>query len=45
MVIKLGDAVIENESSPSWATGENIITITVTLGEASKTYTVTVTKE
>ena len=42
--IKLGETEIENESSPTWETGENTLTIKVTNGEASTTYTVTVTK-
>ena len=46
IVIKLGDTVIENESSPTWETGENVLTITVSKeGATSTTYTVTVTKE
>lgn len=46
--IKLGDTVIENESSPTWAAGENTLTIKVTASDEfaseTKTYTVTVTK-
>ncbi len=46
IVIKLGDTVIENESSPTWETGENVLTITVSKeGATSTTYTVIVTKE
>lgn len=43
--IKLGDTEIENESSPTWNAGDNVLTIKVSneIGE-SKTYTVTVTK-
>ena len=43
--IKLGDTEIENESSPTWTAGDNVLTIKVSnvIGE-SKTYTVTVTK-
>ena len=45
IVIKLGDTVIENESSPSWSVGENTLTITVSkAGATSTTYTVVVTK-
>ena len=42
--IKLGNTVIENESSPTWESGVNILTIKVTNGDVSTTYTVTVTK-
>lgn len=46
--IKLGDTVIENESSPTWEAGENTLTIKVTASDEfaseTKTYTVTVTK-
>lgn len=46
--IKLGDTVIENESSPTWDVGENTLTIKVTASDEfaseTKTYTVTVTK-
>lgn len=44
--LKLGDTEIENESSPTWEVGDNVITITVTnaIGN-SEEYTVTVTKE
>lgn len=41
--IKFGDATIENGSAIEWASGENIVTITVTDGESVTTYTVTVT--
>lgn len=43
--IKVGDTTIENESAPTWDSGENILTVTVTNGGESTTYTVTVTKE
>lgn len=43
--IKVGDTTIENESSPVWETGENTLTVEVTNGGESTTYTVTVTKE
>lgn len=44
--LKLGDTEIENESSPAWEVGDNVITVTVTnaIGD-SEEYTVTVTKE
>ena len=43
--ILLGDEEIENESSPSWETGENTLTITVTGDAGDKVYTVVITKE
>ncbi len=43
--IKNGETVVESGSSATWNTGENIVTIKVTNGSYSKTYTVTVTKE
>lgn len=46
--IKLGDTEIDNGSSPSWETGENVLTVKVTASDEfaseTKTYTVTVTK-
>lgn len=44
--LKLGDTKIENESSPTWEVGDNVITVMVTnaIGD-SEEYTVTVTKE
>lgn len=43
--IKVGDTEIENESSATWAVGENTLTVKVTEnGKAPTTYTVTVTK-
>ena len=46
--IKLGDTVIQNESTATWETGENTLTVKVTNGtgtaKVTKTYTVTVTK-
>ena len=42
--IKLGDTEIENGGSAAWEAGENTLTVTVTDGSVSKTYTVTVTK-
>lgn len=43
--IKVGDTTIENETAPTWTVGENILTVKVTNGGRSTTYTVTVTKE
>lgn len=43
--ISLGAAPIDNGSQVTWATGENTLTIKVTNGGKSTTYTVTVTKE
>ena len=45
--ITVGETEIENASSPTWAAGENVVTIKVTDGTGptlTKTYTVTVTK-
>lgn len=44
--VKVGDKVIANGSSATWATGANTVTITVTAedGKTTKAYTVTVTK-
>ena len=42
--ILLGETEIDNASSATWETGENTLTITVTNGEESTVYTVTVTK-
>jgi len=46
LVLELDGTEIENESSPTWEVGDNVITITVTnaIGD-SEEYTVTVTKE
>lgn len=46
VVLELDRVEIENESSPSWEVGDNVIEITVTnaIGD-SEVYTVTVTKE
>lgn len=43
--ITMGAVPIENGSQVTWDTGENVLTIKVTNGSASTTYTVTVTKE
>lgn len=44
VVIKNGDTTVENEGSATWSAGENTLTVTVTNGDQSKVYTVTVTK-
>lgn len=44
ITIKLGDTEIQNESSPSWEVGENVLTITVANDDGETEYTVTVTK-
>lgn len=44
VLIKNGDTTVTNGGSASWEDGENILTIKVTKGTLSKTYTVTVTK-
>ena len=45
VVIVLGeDASVANGESATWEDGENTLTITVTNGAATKSYTVTVTK-
>ena len=43
--ISKGVTPVENGSQVSWDVGENILTITVTNGSSSTTYTVTVTKQ
>lgn len=43
--IKLGDTVKQNGDTLTWETGENVVTVKVTSGSVSETYTVTVTKE
>ena len=42
--IVVNDTELENNTSYTWNTGENIVEITVTDGSAKKIYTVTVTK-
>lgn len=42
--ITVGETEIDNGSSATWETGENVVTVKVTDGSVSKTYTVTVTK-
>ncbi len=46
VVIKVGDEIIENGTAAAWKDGANTVTITVTAadGEATNSYTVTVTK-
>lgn len=43
--IKVGQKAVVNGAAATWTTGENAVTIKVTDGDQSKTYTVTVTKE
>lgn len=38
------DATIADDGTATWAEGDNIVTVTVTLGTNSNVYTVTVTK-
>lgn len=42
--IKNGSTVVTNGSSITWAAGVNVVTIKVTHGTTTQTYTVTVTK-
>lgn len=42
--IKVGDTAVQNGSAATWAAGANTLTVKVTSGNATKTYTVTVTK-
>ena len=41
--ITVGETEIENGASATWESGENVVTVVVTDGTVSKTYTVTVT--
>lgn len=43
--IFVGETEIDSGDSATWETGENTVTVTVTNGDQSKVYTVTVTKE
>lgn len=43
IAIKVGDVAVSNGTAVKWENGENAVTITVTDGAATKTYTVTVT--
>ncbi len=42
--IKNGETVVTSGNSATWETGENVVTVKVTNGTATKTYTITVTK-
>lgn len=42
--IKVGTTAVENGSAVTWASGSNTLTVKVTSGDTTKTYTVTVTK-
>lgn len=42
--VKLGDVVKVNGEAVTWASGSNTLTVEVTTGELTETYTVTVTK-
>ena len=44
VAIKNGATTVANGSSATWEAGENTVTITVTFGGQTKTYTVVVTK-
>ncbi len=44
ITIRNGTAVVPNGTAATWTVGANVVTITVTNGEAEKVYTVTVTK-
>ena len=39
-----GETPVDNEGSATWADGENTLTVKVTRGDLTKTYTVTVTR-
>lgn len=43
--IKNGETVVANGTAAAWSTRANTLTVKVTNGSATKTYTVTVTKE
>lgn len=43
--ILVGETEIDSGDSATWAAGENTVTITVTNGDETEVYTVTVTKE
>lgn len=43
--ILVGETKIDSGDSATWSAGENTVTINVTNGDATKVYTVTVTKE
>lgn len=44
VAITNGETVVDNGAAANWAAGENVLTIIVTNGTASKTYTVKVTR-
>ncbi|WP_442899651.1 cadherin-like beta sandwich domain-containing protein [Eubacterium sp.] len=44
VVIKNGNTVVPNGGAATWVSGENTVTVTVTNGVVSKTYSITVTK-
>ncbi|MBP5717857.1 MAG: cadherin-like beta sandwich domain-containing protein [Abditibacteriota bacterium] len=44
IAITHGDTPVTNGTAATWEAGENTVTITVTNGTESKTYTITVTK-
>lgn len=44
MEIKRGSTVVSNGGTITWAAGANVVTIKVTYGTTTQTYTVTVTK-
>lgn len=43
--VKVNGSKVQNGSAATWRTGENVVSITVTNGEKSRAYSVTVTKE
>ena len=45
IAITVGDAKVENGAKATWSSGSNTVTVKVTDGAQTKTYTVTVTKE
>lgn len=44
VAIAVNDTAVENGASATWQDGENTVSVTVTNGSATRTYTVTVTK-
>ena len=44
VVIRNGSTVVANGAAATWTVGANVVTITVTNGEADNVYTVTITK-
>lgn len=45
VTVKVGSTRVQNGGEATWASGENVVSITVNNGKNSKVYTVTVTKE